>query len=66
MKPFDIPSPCEQSQKRITEQQAHRYLSFCTLHDFKVLNSTGNGTAMIINNGTTPLELGDVANIRQS
>jgi hypothetical protein len=28
MKPFDVPSPCEQSQKRITEQQAHQYLGF--------------------------------------
>jgi hypothetical protein len=29
MKPFDVPSPCEQSQKHITEQQAHLcYLGF--------------------------------------
>jgi hypothetical protein len=63
MKPFDVPSPCEQSQKRITEQQAHRYLGFRSLRDFKILNSTGNGTATIINNGATPLELGDVANL---
>jgi type II secretory pathway pseudopilin PulG len=29
MKPFDVPSPCEQSQKHITEQQAHLcYLVF--------------------------------------
>jgi hypothetical protein len=65
MKPFDIPSPCKQSKKRIMEQQAHCYLSFCTLRDFKVLNLTGNGTATrIINNGATPLKVGDVANIR--
>jgi hypothetical protein len=66
MKPFDISSPCEQGQKHITEQQAHRYLGFRTLHNFKILNSTGNGTAMIINNGATPLELGDAANLQCS
>jgi hypothetical protein len=66
MKPFHVPSPCEQGQKHITEQQAHRYLGFRTLRDFKILNSTGNGTATIINNGTTPLELGDVAILRRS
>jgi hypothetical protein len=60
------PTNCEQRCKRITEQQAHRYLGFRTLRDFKILNETGNGNTSIINNGVVPLELGNVANLRRS
>ena len=64
--PFDLPSSCEQGKRHITEQQAHQYLGFRALRNFKILNDTGNGATKIINNGTIPLELGDVANIRHS
>ena len=56
----NLPASCEQSNKCITEQQAHEYLGLCTLQDFKILNETGNGNAGIINNGVIPLELGGI------
>lgn len=63
LKPFNLPTNCEQHCKRIVKQQAHQYLGFCTLWDFKILNKTGNGNAWIINNRVVPLELGNVTNL---
>ena len=66
LQPSNLPASCEQSSKRITEQQAHQYLDFCTLWDFKILNETGNRNAKIINNSSISLELSKIANLHCS
>jgi len=52
--------------RRLSIHQLHRYIGFRTLKNWHSLIDVGQPTIDIINDGTPPLELGDVANIRTS
>ena len=52
--------------RRLSIHQLHHYIGFRTLKNWHSLINVGQPTIDIINYGTPPLELGDVANIRTS
>lgn len=64
--PCDIPSHSEQSTRRLTHHQLHRYFGFRQLRNWSIFNEVGNGNVQVVNSGKPPLELGDVANLKRS
>ena len=66
IRPCNTPNSAAPQCVKLTTHQLHQYLGFRSLQDYSILHDTASPTVKVVNTGTPPLELGDVAKIKKS